>query len=142
MTTTSDTPLLAHEWATLQNNHEQYEKSATLVKLTAAALACLGMALWPQEWMVAALVVLLWGQECILRTSQARLGERLMQIESALRGVASLQSALPCQLYTQWLAQRQGTGGLLAEYAAHAKRPTVAFPYAPLLLIQAALQFT
>jgi len=38
------------------------------------------------------------------------------------------------QLHSEWAAQRPGVIGLLAGYAASACRPTVAFPYAPLLI--------
>jgi tripartite-type tricarboxylate transporter receptor subunit TctC len=39
------------------------------------------------------------------------------------------------QLHSGWVARRAGSKGLLAEYAASAARPTVAFPYAVLLIV-------
>jgi hypothetical protein len=38
-------------------------------------------------------------------------------------------------LHSEWLASRSGVPGLLREYAVSALRPTVAFPYAVLLLL-------
>lgn len=130
----SDTPeqALQQEWHTLQHNHEQYERHALLIKLAAVALVVAHMAFAPNAWSAAALLLVLWLQEGILRTSQSRLGDRILRIEHGLRDTAPLPA---CQLHTDWLASRPGTVGLVAEYVKNALRPTVAFPYAPLLLL-------
>jgi hypothetical protein len=124
-------PELGQEWATLQNNYEQYEKGALLIKLLAVLLCAVGFALALHEVVIGALLLVLWLQEGIFRTSQSRLGVRILRIE---RGVAS-GDGLACQLHSEWLASRPGMFGLLAEYVASALRPTVAFPYAVLLLM-------
>lgn len=117
----------ATEWVTLQQDHERYESSALLVKLVAVVLATLGLALsWPALALILPLPVL-WLQEGILRTSQSRLGARLLRIESGAPDAF--------RLHTEWQAGRPGAIGLLAEYVGNSLRPTVAFPYAVLLVV-------
>lgn len=125
--------LLAGEWQTLQDNHEQYERHALLIKLSCIALCTAGLAAHlPLLW-IGASVLLLWLQDGIFKTYQGRLAERLMQVEAQL-GQAS--PGLPAmQLYTEWTAKRPGGARLIAEYAISASRPTVAFPYLPILLL-------
>ncbi len=124
---------LAQEWTTLQNNHESHERSALIIKLVTVALFALA-ALDPLE--MAALVLLLWLQEAVLKTWQGRLADRLVQVESLLAGTGN-GAMLAYQLHSLWQAQRPDLGGLLAQYGRSALRPTVAFPYAPLLLVLA-----
>jgi hypothetical protein len=132
---------LSREWAILQHNHEQHERNSLLVKLAGVALLATSATLALSVPAGVAMLLVLWLQEAIFRTFQARLGERILRIEQLLREGAT-QSAAPCQLHSEWLASRPGTAGLLAEYAKNMLRPTVAFPYAVLVLIslgQAAL---
>jgi hypothetical protein len=138
---TEHTSALTHEWAVLQHNHEQHERNSLLIKLAGVALFAAGPALALSMPASVALLLVLWLQEAIFRTFQARLGERLLRIERLLREGAA-QSAAPCQLHSEWLASRSGLAGLVAEYAKNMLRPTVAFPYAVLVLLclgQAAL---
>lgn len=115
------------EWVTLQQDHERYEASALLIKLVAVVLAALGIALaWPGLALILPLPIL-WLQEGILRTSQARLGARLLRIEAG--------GSDAFRLHSEWQASRPGTSGLLAEYIGHSLRPTVAFPYVVLLVV-------
>jgi hypothetical protein len=134
----ASTPSLGQEWVTLQNNYEQYERTALLIKLMASVFAAIGW--FAHETMVAiALIAVLWLQEGIFKTYQSRLGVRLIRIEALLKQPDA--GAAPFQLHTEWAAGRQGVAGLLAEYAASAARPTVAFPYAVLLLLAVAQRF-
>lgn len=123
---------LGHEWATLQNNHEQYEKTSLLIKLAGIALYVACVALSLDLVLTLALMLIMWVQEGIFRTSQSRLGERILRVEQLLR-----QGGLPYQLHTEWQAARPGFSGLLAEYGRNMVRPTVAFPYVLLLIIGA-----
>ena len=125
---------LAQEWTILQNNHESYERSALLIKLVAAALSALAWVSGLVPEVLAALVLMLWCQEAVLKTWQNRLAERLVGIEAMFRGDAE-GVVQPFQLHSQWLAQRPGLKGLLLDYARSAIRPTVAFPYVALLLL-------
>ncbi|OWW20151.1 hypothetical protein [Noviherbaspirillum denitrificans] len=124
---------LAHEWTTLQNNYEQYEKHSLLIKLASIALFVLSLSSLDAKFAVA-VTLILWIQEGILRTYQSRLGDRLLRIEQLLKQ-ASPQLAYACQLHTEWQAMRPGFGGLLVEYAKSMMRPTVAFPYVVLALL-------
>ena len=125
---------LAHEWTTLQNNHEQHEKNGLLLKLAAVALLAASPALGLAAPALIALLLVLWLQEAILRTFQSRLGERILRIEHLLRE-GDGQPGAACQLHTEWLASRPGPAGLLAEYGKNMLRPTVAFPHAVLALL-------
>jgi len=124
-----DTDERAHEWAVLQNNIEQFERHALLVKLLAVVLAT-QLTLFGSAGLAIAAVGILWLQEAIFRTSQARLGARILRLEA--------QDATAHQLHTEWAAHRPGTVGLVVEYLKHALRPTVAFPYPVLVVVIAA----
>lgn len=127
-----DSSALGREWTTLQDNYEQYERSSLLIKLSGVALfiACAALAL--DGLLVLLLLAILWLQEAILRTSQSRLGERILRIERLLRDTA--QPAPPaCQLHSEWLVARPGLAGLLREYGRNMLRPTVAMPYVVLM---------
>ena len=129
---------LGQEWTTLQNNHEQYERSSLLIKLAAVFFSVLGLMFDIPALYLVALLLILWLMEGIFRTSQARLGTRLLQLEELLR-----QNPLPefvaYQLHSTWLAGRPGSLGLIGEYLANAARPTVAFPYLVLVILSAFL---
>lgn len=124
--------LLAHEWQTLQNNHEQYEKLALLIKLFGLALCLAGLAFGlPLRWTAFA-VALCWLLEGVFKTYQARLGERLLRIEFLLGEEPPGREAM--QLHSAWSLTRPGILRLIGGYAASACRPTVTLPYLPLLL--------
>ena len=122
---------LGQEWMTLQNNHEHYERGALQLKLVTVVFAFALLAVNLPALIVAVVVAALWVQEGIYRTSQSRLGQRLMVLEGLIK---TNESGLPYQLHTQWQAARPGVGGLLREYLGNAMRPTVAYPYVVLLL--------
>lgn len=130
-----DKALLGQEWQTLQNNHEQHERNALLIKLTSLSLCLAGLALAIPLGFIAAVIALCWILEGIFKTYQSRISDRLLRIESCFRQSAASSDAL--QLHSDWQACRPGTAGLIAGYALSACRPTVTFPYLPLLLILA-----
>lgn len=117
---------LHQEWLALQAQHERYEGLALTVKL----VAFVAVVVVPDNTLALALLALLWLQEGVLKTFQARLGERLLVVEAGIKageGVAAMQ------LHSDWLARRPRGAGLLAQYVKSALRPTVALPY-PLLM--------
>ncbi|HEY8102137.1 MAG TPA: hypothetical protein VIF82_15445 [Burkholderiaceae bacterium] len=130
-------PDLAQEWNTLQNNIEQYEKGGLLVKLAGVVLCVVGLSLVPHAIVISMLIGVLWIQEGIFRTFQSRLVERILRIEQLIKQDTPTERAA-YQLYSEWLASRAGTGGLIKEYALSMSRPTVAFPYVVLILINLA----
>lgn len=109
------------EWLLLQKQHEQYEFAALAVKLVAIPCVALGAKA------LIALLLVLWLQDAILKTFQSRLGARLLRIEAG--------EGAPMQLHCEWLASRPRGRQLLGDYLASACRPTVAFPYAVLLIV-------
>lgn len=133
---TASLPHLAQEWTTLQNNHERYETGALLIKLAGVAAWVAGVAWGLNDKLVGVMLLVLWAQEGIFRTFQARLGERILRVEALIgtNGADQAEGAA-FQLHSEWLAARPGFAGLLLEYGKSALRPTVAFPYAVLLLI-------
>lgn len=129
----------AHEWAILQPLYERYEASALGIKLLTVALFSAGLVVDVLAPWLMLLCLLLWMQEAIFKTYQGRLGSRLLQLEAVLGGEAGAVSTQAFQLHRDWLAQRTGPIALLLEYLRSALRPTVLFPYAPLLLVALAL---
>lgn len=127
-----DASALPAEWAVLQNNIEQYEKSALLIKLFAVGLFAGALVFSLSDSLTIALIVLLWVQEGVLRTFQSRLIARILRVEEMLRQAGGAAF----QLHSEWMASRKGAFDMLIEYAAAALRPTVAFPYVVLLLVE------
>lgn len=130
---TSPRDLLSQEWTCLHQDHERYDRYGLLIKLTAvlACLASLGLAM--SLWLAVAFVLVLWLQEGIWRTVQARTSERLLAIEKMLADTGD-QPAM--QFYSNWEASRPGSAGLIKEYLLNTARPTVAYPYVILLGIE------
>jgi hypothetical protein len=120
------------EWQTLQANHEQHERNALAIKLVCVGLVVSGLAAEIGPIWLAVLVILLWLQEGIVKTYQARIGDRLLIVEAQLQLAEPALAAM--QLHTTWAASRPGTAGLITGYLLSACRPTVAFPYLPMLL--------
>ena len=129
------TDAATREWAILQPLYERYEWLALAIKLLGVALFSVGIAIdMPGSWLLL-LCLVLWLQEGILKTYQARLGARLLRIEQWLDGDVAAATLQAFQLHRDWNAQRSGVPGLLSEYLHSSIRPTVAFPYAVLALV-------
>lgn len=125
-------PLVRDEWLALNELHERYEHGALWLKLGALAVVVGGRGA-QLSWLLLGLALLvLWLVEAMYRTSQARLSERLLVLERLL-GAGQPEGGM--QLYSEWERVRPGAAGLLVEYAAHARRPTVAVVYMLLLLL-------
>jgi len=123
--------LLGLEWQTLQQCHEQHEKNALLTKLVCVALCVLGLGLRVQLSWLTCCVLLLWAQEAIFKTYQSRIAERLLRVELLI--VQSAMEDQAMQLHTDWAALRPGFIRLVLSYIVSACKPTVAFPYVPML---------
>lgn len=128
---------LQSEWIALQHDHEMHERTAVAIKVAAVVLC--GLATWIAMPLFASipLLLVLWAIESVARTVQARLGDRLLRLETLISEAAPASAAF--RLHSEWLAGRPGLSGLLREYARAAIRPTVAFPYAPLLILMTLL---
>lgn len=125
---------LQREWEILHREHEQSERSTAMLKAGAVLLSFATLAIAVDILLSGLLIMVLWVQEGITRTVQARVGARLLQIENMLRAThGNVDSAF--QLHTTWQDARGGTMALVGDYARHALRPTVAYPYVMLLVI-------
>ncbi len=123
-------PLLSQEWQILHNDHERYDKYGLLIKLT-AVLACLISIVTGMSVLLGLVFIgVLWLQEGVWRTVQARTSDRILKVEEQLKHSGD-QSAL--QFYSEWEAKRGGTAALIKEYVVNAIRPTVAYPYVILI---------
>ncbi len=134
--------LMAQEWLALQEQHERYESGSLLIKLVCIVLVTAGLMLTLNLILASVVIAVLWLQEGIFRTSQARLAERLVALECSLApghagsdGDQNVPVYQPFQLHTAWRRTRPGVSGLLLEYTRNALRPTVAFPYCALLAL-------
>ncbi|HHJ81396.1 MAG TPA: hypothetical protein ENJ65_07155 [Candidatus Tenderia electrophaga] len=134
--TTSTSDLLSQEWTALHQDHERYDRYGLLIKLCAVLVCLIALGLAMSLWLAAVFVLVLWLQEGIWRTVQARSSDRLLAIEKMLAASGD-QTAM--QFYSTWEATRPGTIGLIKAYLLNAMRPTVAYPYVILLGIDAAV---
>ncbi len=125
---------IGQEWQILQQEHAQHERNALLIKLVAIGIAFIALAVVVDLLLVGVLIATLWLQEAMIRTTQARLGDRLLQLETLHRQVP-VQISEAFQLHSAWKATRPAVGKLMGEYLINAIRPTVAIPYAVLLMI-------
>ncbi len=132
---TSPRDLLSQEWNTLHQDHERYDRYGLLIKLTAVLVSLLSLGLAMNLWLALIFVLVLWLQEGIWRTVQARTAERLLTIEKTLEQPGATPGM---QFYSHWEANRPGTVGLIKEYVLNAVRPTVAYPYVILLGVEIA----
>jgi len=131
--TSAPANLLNQEWTSLHQEHERYDRYGLLIKLTAVLACLISLGLAMSLWLALVFVLVLWLQEGIWRTVQARTSERLLAIEKVLADSGD-QPAM--QFYSNWEASRPSTAGLIKEYMLNAIRPTVAYPYVILLGIE------
>lgn len=126
--------LARREWIILHRDYERYEQFALVIKLLAVG-TCLMCWLFSLGIVVSSLFVcVLWLQEGIWKTYQARIGARIVLVEKMMVEPAIAVNAV-FQLYGSWGATRKGAVRLLAEYFSNSLRPTVAYPYVVLVLM-------
>jgi hypothetical protein len=126
MTDKSPTPL-SKQWQVLHNNYESYEQYALIIKLITVSLTALSMILALNVIFTFFIIAILWLQEAIWKTYQSRLSDVIIKLEN------DSKDAYP--LYSQWQENRPNTAKLVNSYISNALKPTVAFPYAPLMVI-------
>lgn len=127
---------LSIEWQTLHSDYEKYEQLSLLIKLFSVGICLLCIALSINGYLSLLLILILWLQEGIWKTYQARTGARLLALESTLNNTQEESSPLtPFSFYSTWEVERPGTVGLVIEYIRNAIRPTVMYPYVVLLII-------
>ena len=123
--------LLVKEWQSLHNSHERYEQHALIIKLFSVAVTLFSLSFYPKSIVITLIIAVLWVQEGICKTYQARTCNRIELIEQAL-----LENNLVAfQFYRQWTDNRPSSTGLIIEYIKNALKPTVMYPYIPLIFI-------
>jgi hypothetical protein len=136
--TTVSKQLLVEQWRTLQNNHENYENYALIIKLVATAIALFAFIFSVTSMVTLLLLATLWLQEGIWKTYQQRTVNAIMAIEDKLalnEAEQTNESMKPYLVYKQWQENRPGTKALIAEYVSNSLKPTVLYPYFPLMLV-------
>lgn len=133
---------LIKEWQALHHSHEQYEHFALLIKLVAIVISIVLIIFDQQNSVILLIVAVLWLQEAIWKTYQARTGSRITLIEQALinarlgdNNIIDENSTIAFQFYNQWNDNRAGVIELIKEYLANSVKPTVIYPYLPLMVI-------
>jgi hypothetical protein len=136
--TTVSKQLLVEQWRTLQNNHENYENYALIIKLVATAIALFAFIFSVTSMVTLLLLATLWLQEGIWKTYQQRTVNAIMAIEDKLalnEAEQTNESMKPYLVYKQWQENRPGTKALIVEYVSNSLKPTVLYPYFPLMLV-------
>jgi hypothetical protein len=136
--TTVSKQLLVEQWRTLQNNHENYENYALIIKLVATAIALFAFIFSVTSMVTLLLLATLWLQEGIWKTYQQRTVNAIMAVEDklALNEAEQTNESIKLYLvYKQWQENRPGTKALIAEYVRNSLKPTVLYPYFPLMLL-------
>jgi len=128
---------LASEWSLLQRQFDSYEKHSLLIKLS--SIGVLATAYFTNHLSVFVLLLLLiiWLQDAIWKTFQARIDTRLLQLEDYLSNEPALENrdGIAFQFNSLYAQNRPGNIGLLKEYLGQFLRPTVAFPHVVLVAI-------
>ncbi|WP_114325205.1 hypothetical protein [Candidatus Colwellia aromaticivorans] len=123
--------LLVKEWQSLHNSHERYEQYALIIKLFSVAVTLFSLAFYHENRVIILILTILWLQEGIWKTYQARTCYRIELIEQAL-----LENNLEAfQFYRQWSENRPSSAGLVMEYLKTSLKPTILYPYIPLIFI-------
>jgi len=134
MTSVSKT-LLSQQWQTMHNSYENYEQYALIIKLITVVIAVFAWSFSLPNYITLALIALLWLQEAIWKTFQSRAETAIIAIEDKLAGNEEKNAEQLHLFYSQWQSNRTGVTGLIAEYLKSALRPTVIYPYGPLILM-------
>lgn len=150
------------EWLILHENIEHYERLAYILKWLTGALFVLSIIAALPTLLLTALLLVLWLQEGIWKTFQSRLVARILVVEqkisSTVQDVMSEPTELneqntielaspqlvenptnettrPFQLYRQFESKRSSSIQTVGEYVKNSLRPTVAFFYVALIVV-------
>ena len=130
---------LASEWSLLQNQFDSYEKHSLFIKLSSIGILAAAYFTNHLSVFVLLLLLILWLQDAIWKTFQARIDARLLQLEDYLSNEHALENhdGIAFQFNSLYAQNRPGNVGLLKEYLGQSLRPTVAFPHIVLVAILA-----
>ena len=125
-----ENPYLVQEWTVLQNQYDSYEKFSLLIKLISIIIFSSTILFAKPSILLLIIIAILWLQDAIWKTFQARIEPRLLEIEFQL---VEEESAVACQFNLQYSKNKVGTMGMIKEYLSQAVRPTIAYPYVVLI---------
>ena len=80
----------------------------------------------------------MWLQEAIWKTYQGRIADAIIVVEDKMTCIDAEDIDKPGQpylLYKQWQLNRNTSKQLIKEYLGNSIKPTVIYPYLPLVLI-------
>jgi hypothetical protein len=130
--TDKSTGQLSPQWKILHDNYEKYEQYSLVIKLITICVTVCSIALIFSIVLTISIITVLWLQEAIWKTYQSRLSDAIITLEQDNTG--------DIHLYSQWQEKRPSKAKLIKEYIYSALKPTVAFPYAPLMVIVVVFQ--
>ncbi|WP_020408706.1 hypothetical protein [Hahella ganghwensis] len=125
---------MANEWMLLQNQFDSYEKYSLIIKLAGVAVFAGAYFAGKTSVLMTILLLVIWLQDAIWKTFQARIENRLLQLEAGLKTESDEKAY---QFNREYLKNRPGTLGLVKEYLSQSVRPTIAFPHVVLVLMSA-----
>ena len=138
--TNQDKPAFTQEWAVLHADHEKYERYSLLIKLFSVLICFFSLVSALSVVISIILIAVIWLQDGIWKTFQSRMSDRILLIERYIKEQAAGDSEeVAFQFYTDWERSPKTTVGLVKEYIKNSFRPTVAYPYAVLILLQVAV---
>ncbi len=136
--TTVSKQLLLEQWQTLHNNHENYENYALIIKLVATAITLFALSISIATIVTLLLLATIWLQEGIWKTYQQRTVNAIIAIEDKLdlnEAEQTDESMKPYLIYKQFQTNRPAVKALIAEYIGNSLKPTVIYPYVPLMIV-------
>lgn len=138
--TAADRQWQQKQWQELHRSFEQSERYSLLIKLF--AMACFVFALTRPQLIVfsSLLIAVLWLQDAIWKTFQARTEAHLLKLEQALAESQKLD-AVELGFYRHFDSRQGGIVDLVGEYLKQMQRPTIAYPYVVLILLNIVLAF-
>jgi hypothetical protein len=129
---------LSKQWHTLHISHEQYEHLSLIIKLVAIIITAIFIGFGLSLLTTLLIAAVFWLQEGIWKTFQARACNAIIELEEEINNGTTVSSY---QLYSHWQTNRPSSSKLVAEYITNALKPTVMFPYAPLMVIACITSF-
>jgi len=120
---------LASEWVTLQNQFDSYEKYSLLIKLCNIIIFCMAFITSTPSFFILVASALLWFQDSIWKTFQARIEGRLLTVEKLLANDLNHDNNYAFQFNRLFSQNRKQGLELVKEYLYQSLRPTVAFPH-------------
>ena len=125
------------EWSILHNDHEKYERYSLLIKLVSLLVCFFALGFDFSELIAIVFIAVIWLQDGIWKTYQARISDRILLIERYIKEQSAGNSdEVAFQFYSEWEKSPRGVKNLLREYGKSSLRPTVAFPHGVLILLQ------